>query len=209
MFGSGLFEIVILAAVACFVLMQLYRTLGRTDGDEQPPPRNFGGPVKIDRPGGEAARNAEGRTSPWGQRGAIGADAFDGAARVMQADPDFDPERFLDGARAAYAAIVQAFDAHDRDGLADLVTPEVLASWSDAMIGEPAQRDGPLAVDIKDVRLVSGGAVGSSVQIKAAFDAEISEGADRREVKDLWTFTRDVRHSNPNWFLSSVEQLEN
>lgn len=198
---SGLFEIVILAAVAGFVLMQLFRTLGRTDGDEPDRPRPYQpGPIKVDQ-----ARNGDRDDA---DRPLPLADSFPGENRIRDAYPAFTRSGFLDGARSAYVAIVTAFDAHDRDTLADLVTPDVLEAWSGALTEPAIERDAELPVRVRKAEIVSGGAMGRSAYVKVAFDAVIGEGAEEREARDLWTFTRDVRDPNPNWFLSSVESGE-
>ncbi|HVV33766.1 MAG TPA: hypothetical protein VHC73_11120, partial [Vitreimonas sp.] len=83
---------------AAFVLFKLYTVLGRRTGAEPPPQ-----PVT---PQGLAPGGPRMAFAPGALRGAA---AGDGVMAIIRADPGFDMERFMAGARVSYEQIVNAF----------------------------------------------------------------------------------------------------
>ena len=106
--GPNLTVIVILALVALFIGLRLYSVLGERTGHEQQPILK---PAETGRPS-RAARRPPAVTQP------APADAGDmafvptagpGVRAILAADPSFDVARFLEGAKAAYRMILEAF----------------------------------------------------------------------------------------------------
>ena len=63
---------------------------------------------------------------------------------IVRADPSFDVEHFVVGARAAYELIVNAFAKGDREALRALLTPRVYDSYAAAITAREAEgRAGP------------------------------------------------------------------
>jgi len=52
---------------------------------------------------------------------------------IAQADPDFSPAYFIDGAKAAYSMILEAFAAGDRDQLETLLSDDVYKVYAEAI----------------------------------------------------------------------------
>jgi predicted lipid-binding transport protein (Tim44 family) len=199
-------ELVIVAAVAAVVLFQLYSVLGRRVGrqpEEGPQPPRAGllpnrTPIRAEEPKPTAA--------------------LTGLSALKARDSNFDPTRFLDGARNAYQMIVRAYVAGDRDELKPLTTASVFKAF-DAGI---AQRDadgrteqveflqGPRA-DLDDISLA-----GDLARVRVRFLAELrsrskdikGEAVDDRRTAELWTFERLVSSRDPNWSLARVEAAE-
>lgn len=193
---QGLLELVVLAFVAGFVLFRLYTTLGRRTGAERPPqPMPAQGELPRDPP--HAQQISARAASPA---------AGEGLMAIVRADPHFDVEHFLAGARAAYEMIVGAFAKGDRDALRDLLTPRVFESYSAAI----AQREqeggqGPELVRLKNAEIIDAGLDGSSARVTVKFEAELAEGAHGvRDAHERWLFERDIRGADPNWLLARV-----
>lgn len=195
---QGLIEILILAFIAGFVLFRLYTTLGRRTGAEQPVepkpapaqgelPREPAGPVL------NAAPTAAGV-------------AGEGVMAVVRADPSFDVEHFLVGARGAYELIVGAYAKGDREALRNLLTPRVFESYVAAITHREEKGEaGPELVRLRGVELIDASLQGSVARISVKFEAELAEGAHGlRDARERWTFVRDVRSSDPNWRLDRV-----
>lgn len=209
--GSFL-QILIFAGIAAFVGFRLFNVLGRRTGHERPPPR--------------PAERAEDKVVPLpGRRDA--ADTPDDAGRpeaglaagltqIKLADPTFDKERFLAGARGAFEMILTAFAKGDLDALKPLLAPSVYESFA-AAVRERAQAghtrtttlvaiDEATIIEAEVERRVARITVKFvSEQINATLDGAgaVVEGDPVRvdRVVDLWTFERNTRSSDPNWML--------
>src|SRR5476649_258855 len=105
------FDIILLALVAAFLVLRLRSVLGRRTGTERPadPVRP---PIAKREIGGDNVVNLTEATIRDAVKPA-GAAQGDGLAQIGAADPQFDPEAFLQGARGAFEMIVHAFAAAD------------------------------------------------------------------------------------------------
>ena len=77
---------------------------------------------------------------PLARYAAAGTPLYEGLAAITKADPDFDPEHFLSGAKAAYEMIVTAFAQGDRETLKNLLAPDVFQGFV-AAIAEREKRE--------------------------------------------------------------------
>lgn len=188
-------EMLVLAFIAGFVLFRLYVTLGRRTGAERevrPAPAQ--GPLAPDVPIAKPA--------PAGLAGVAG----EGIAAVMRADPSFDPDFFVAGAKSAYEMIIGAFAKGDRDTLQGLLTPRVFDSYAAAITAREATGDaGPELVRLKSAEIADAAMQGDIARVTVKFEAELAEGAiGVRDAREKWTFERDVRSPDPNWRLARV-----
>lgn len=195
---QSLIEILILAFVAGFVLFRLYTTLGRRTGSERPAEP---APAPVQ---GELPREPAG-PSPIAAQAASGP-AGEGLGAIVRADPNFDVDNFVAGARAAYELIVNGFAKGDRDVLRGLLTQRVFDSYSSAIDRrEEHGGAGPELVRLKSAEIVDAALQGDTARVTVKFEAELAEGAHGvREARERWTFERDVRSSDPNWLLARV-----
>ncbi len=194
-------QILFLAAVAAVVLYQLYATLGRRVGrqpEETPVTAQSGAPALA-------------TDSQTAQR-------TEGLATLKAKQPDFDPTKFLAGARAAYEQIVKAYAEGDRETLKPLLAPEVMSNFEQAMAArEAAGRTEkvefltPPRLDLEKVDVVGDLAkavVRILAEVRTRTKDERGEGVDDRRTAELWTFEREVKSANPNWQLSFVAAAE-
>jgi predicted lipid-binding transport protein (Tim44 family) len=189
-------EIVVLAFVAAFVLFRLYTTLGRRTGAERPPqPAPAQGELPRERVGPALGPQA-GPTGPGG----------DSVMAIIRADPNFDVEHFLVGARAAYELIVGAFAKGDRDALRGLLIPRVYDSYVAAIAEREAKgAAGPELVRLRAAEITDAALEGDMARVTVKFEAELAEGAHGvRDARERWTFERNVRAADPNWLLARV-----
>ena len=186
----------VLAFIAAFVLLRLYATLGRRVGADRPaePQPQPSGPMPRHEP--EAVAHAP---RPAGEGG-------DGLIDIVRADPSFESQHFLTGARAAYELIVQAFAKGERDALRPLLTPRVYDSYAAAIAEREAKGGaGPELVRLRKAEITDARLDGDTARVVVAFEAELAEGAHGvRDAREKWTFERDVRSSDPNWRLARV-----
>lgn len=189
-------EILILAVVAAIVIGRLISVLGQRRGSEGPAQP---APVEVGAGSGGAAAPIQPAPQYAGDPG---------VASVMQADPGFEPGRFVEGARSAYDIIVAAFAKGDREALKPLLNPRVYEAYVKAIDErEAAGGKGPELVRLKSAEIAEARMEGDIARVAVRFEAELAEGAyGLRDTKEKWTFERDVRSRDPNWRLSSVAQ---
>jgi predicted lipid-binding transport protein (Tim44 family) len=214
--------IVILALVALFVGLRLYSVLGERTGHEQQP---------ILKPADPDAR-VEPRVSQPAATPVTPPDAGDmayvptagpGVRAILAADQSFDVARFLEGAKAAYRLILEAFWKGDVAALRAHVDDHVYETFSAAI--EQRKSDG-LALDNRLVSVDHAVIAEASAERGAAiltvrFEADIAavtrnaEGqvvagslSDAVQTRDLWTFRRDLSSRDPNWVLIETDEEE-
>jgi len=144
---------------------------------------------------------------------------------ILKLDPQFDPEQFLRGARQAYEMIVTAFAEGNRRTLRDLLSPDVLDSFSRAIAEREQQGQvidqsfvGINKADILEAEVSPKGIASITVRfvsqlISATRDKSgaVIEGDDSRikDVTDIWTFSRDIStkdaRRNLNWKLVGTQ----
>lgn len=192
---QGLIEILVLAFVAGFVLFRLYTTLGKRSGSERPPqPATAQGPMPREPMAPPRAVKAPG--------GAAG----EGVVSIMRADPNFDVDHFITGARGAYELIVNAFAKGDKETLRGLLTPRVFSSYVSAIEERDAGGGaGPELVRLRSAEIAEAELRGDTARVTVRFEAELAEGAHGvRDARERWTFERSVQSADPTWLLARV-----
>lgn len=214
--------IVILALVALFIGLRLYSVLGERTGHEQQP---------ILKPADPDAR-VEPRVSQPSSVTPTAAEAGDmafvptagpGVRAILSADPSFDVARFLEGAKAAYRLILEAFWKGEIDSVRSHVDDHVYQTFADAV--EQRRKEG-LTLDNRlvtiDQAVISEATVDRGVaMLTVRFEADIAavtrnlEGqvvagsmSDAVQTRDLWTFRRDISTRDPNWLLIETDEEE-
>lgn len=224
-------EIVILAMIAAFLGLRLYSVLGRrAEHEEEPIQGRFEG--RKDQPGAPrvpAQRKTDVRPEDRAQTAPamrpreipLASPSVErGLAEIANADRRFDAIAFLEGARAAYRLILEAFWKGDRDELRALCDDDVYASFA-AAIDERAAAGETLdnrLVRIEDCTIVSAGVENRVARITLRFRADIAavtrnaEGQvvagsldDAIEAVDVWTFSRAVGSPDPDWLLDETD----
>jgi predicted lipid-binding transport protein (Tim44 family) len=216
--GGAVFYVILFAMVAGFLALRLYSVLGKRTGHEQalpkpaeeriapaPLPRTIDMPAEVRDPG---TRTIE-----------PGAEA--GLRAVVSADSSFDVNQFLDGAKAAYRMILEAFWKGDEETLAWLVEEDVRAGFAEAIA---ARTQAGHVIENRLVAIeravISEAAVESRVaRITVRFDADIvsvtrdADGnvvagslSDAVETHEVWTFARNLRSDDPNWKLVETDE---
>ncbi|MCT2559289.1 Tim44/TimA family putative adaptor protein [Tsuneonella sp. YG55] len=212
-------QIVILAMIAAFLGLRLYSVLGRrAEHEEQPEPSRFERPDAVP-PAALQPRPAH-VVRPAALEGAVPA-VERGVREIAAADRRFDVTAFVEGAKAAYAMILEAFWQGDRETLKELCDADVYAGF-DAAIAARAEAGETLdnrLVRIEDATIDMAELVGRTARVRVRFVADIAavtrdrDGAvvagsldDAIEARDLWTFKRDVREADPHWLLDETDE---
>ncbi|MGE4321561.1 MAG: Tim44/TimA family putative adaptor protein [Sphingobium sp.] len=216
-----MYVIVILAMIAGFLALRLYSVLGKRTGHEQEPalrPADERAKVTVLQPrsvpdmAGDSVRLADGLIAPGGEAG---------VRALIAADRTFDVPQFVDGAKAAYRMVLEAFWRGDRDELRWLCDDDVLASFEEAIAAREARGEvlDNRLVRIEKAQIVTASVSAGVAEVSLRFEADIAavtrdkDGAviagsltDAVGTNDIWTFTRDIRSADPNWKLSETDE---
>ena len=201
-------QIVIFAVIAAIVLFQLYNVLGKKVG-RQP---------EEDARAQPAAAPASTAEAQAGRPNVLDAVTLSAIAGLKARDPNFDPARFLEGARQAHETIVRAYAAGDRETLQPLLTPRVMDSFEAGIAAREARGETEEAEFLHPARadLELATAEDNKAQARVRFLAELrnrvkpadpaaEEQVEERRVAEIWTFERILGASDPNWVLARTE----
>ena len=200
--SNPVIEVLILAAVALFVLWRLYVALGR-GGDERPMQRPAPAPEQR---GGSPEAQAPVPRSREPERPTFTGPAAGGLEDIYNADRSFTAEDFLRGAKAAYTLIVGAYARGDRSALRPLLDDDVYAAWDAAISAREASGDRPFELlRIKRAEIDRAELEDGIARVSVRYDADLGDGETTRSAKEIWTFKRDVSSTDPNWLLDDVD----
>lgn len=195
-------EVLILAAVALFVLSRLYVALGRDDG----PPAGRSRTPMTTQTGKRGSKPAETNNVHTLRPPAFTGPAAKGLEDIYNVDDSFDPEQFKRGAREAYKIIIAAFADGDRKALKPLLDDDVYEAWDEAITQRTESGTDPFnLLRITKLEIDNAEMDGQIARIMIRYQAELGDGENTRTANDIWTFKRDVTKSDPNWLLDDVE----
>jgi predicted lipid-binding transport protein (Tim44 family) len=226
---------IIFLALAVFIFLRLRSVLGQRTGRERPPydPYSAREPVRPATDNVVALPNRASETVPpkvpseppsagerWKDLAAPGSAVAAGLDAVAAADPQFDAQHFIAGARAAYEMIVLAYAEGDRRTLKNLLSREVYEGF-EAAIRERENKGETVetrfvAIDKSDIAGVELRArivqitvrfVSQLISVTRDKSANVIEGNPDKvtDVTDVWTFARDLSSRDPNWKLVATE----
>lgn len=239
----------LLMGLAVFILFRLRSVLGKRTGSERPPFDPYSKPDQTKGPTNGQA-NGPDNVIPLPNQGAQDGDQFEGAGparrdtnedvvidkmapagsalngalkQILSVDRSFEPEQFLQGARAAYEMIVMAFADGDRRALKNLLSSEVYEGFS-AVIDDREKRGEKIDstfVGIDKAEIVEAALKGTMARVTVKIHSQLisatRDSADEivdgdpakvTEVIDIWTFARDTASRDPNWRLVATESAE-
>ena len=211
--NPALIELIILAGIAVFLFLRLRSVLGTREGFEKPrmqpkndaPKRDF---KVID--GGEDKDITDNV-----DKNSKSAEAL---KLIKAEDENFTVNEFLSGARSAYEWILMSFEKNEIDEIRELLSEEVAEAF-DAVVNQRVSQGLTIEAEfigIREMKLVeatyssntktaeiSVSFVGEMTSVVKNSSGEIVEGDPKqiKRQKDTWTFSKDIKSSNPNWLL--------
>lgn len=214
--SSAVIQLLVLAAIAVFLILRLRSVLGTRDGFEKPPVTGPTVASKRDRPEFEVIEGGPDRDIT--DHVPDGSDSAKALAAMKLAEPGFSVSEFLHGARGAYEMILMAFESGDISDVRDFLSPEVAEAF-EAVIAQRTEQG--LTVDanfvgVRDVALNEADFArdsqfgeltirftGELTYVVRDADGEIVEGSPNeiKRQRDVWTFGRTMGADDPNWQL--------
>lgn len=224
--GFQYLDIILLAMIAAFIALRLRSILGRRTGSEQSGAGQSGySPSPEARAQSGAIEDENFNEGLDEMPTVVSADspAYDVLRRIHDRDPDFDLNGFVNGGKAAYRMILEAFWTGNVADLKSLVSQDVFAQFESAIAArEAAGRScGNKLVNIEHVELPEASLDGNIARITLKYvsniilvtrDSEnrVIEGdvTDAVVVTDIWTYERDLTQGDPNWILVATRSGE-
>ena len=205
-------DVIIYFVMAAIVCTMLYMVLGKQVGEPpetpmtgtEPQPRDIEQEMRDVR----RSRHFEG-------------DAGEGLRAIAGADDGFDPDEFIDNAKAAYAMILDAYAEGDKETLEMLLAPDMYAAYVEAIDGRDAQGLSQTTDLARIIRAdyVSADLSGKTASITVEYEAEIASALTDKDgtvvqgdldrlakVTELWSYSRTAGGATPNWLLTGVEE---
>ena len=219
--NSPIVQLLVLAAIAIFLILRLRSVLGSREGFEKPPVPLPESPVRRSRPELEVIEGRPDRDIT--DHVSEDSEAARALAGMKAADPSFTVRDFLQGARGAYEMILMAFERGDLAAVKPFLSQDVYEAFAQVVeerqakgykveatfvgLSELALRDATFNPATREaeisVRFV--GELTSVVRDRAGEVVEGSPTAIRRQ-RDVWTFSRVMGSADPNWILVATSE---
>ena len=216
--NSPLIQILVLAAIAVFLILRLKNVLGTREGFEKPtavpPPIRSTGPAFEVIEGGPDLDITDHFAEGTAQARAL--------AEMKRLEPSFNVGDFLGGGRGAYEMIVMGYEHGELDTIKPFISGDIYESFVE---GVAAREDQGLTIeasfigvrettldnvtldpDTKEAEMTLR-FVAELTQAVRNSEGEIVEGSvtDAKKQKDTWVFARIMGSDDPNWLLVSTD----
>ncbi|HMM08073.1 MAG TPA: Tim44/TimA family putative adaptor protein [Paracoccus solventivorans] len=209
--SNSMLQILVLAAIAVFLILRLRNVLGTREGFE--PPRQ---PTPLSRPTlRTVTAEPESDILDHVEAGPPEAEALPAMHRV---EPQFAVGPFLSGAKQAYEMILTGFERGEIEEIRPFLSPPVAEAF-DAVIADRTARgittqmqylgtretavQGASFDPATGVATVSVRFVGELIAAHRDASGQVIEGDPKaaRKQRDIWTFERRMGQDDPNWQL--------
>lgn len=218
--GIAYADIVIIALIAGFILLRLRGILGQKTGHENPqfftkekqkPLENKDKIVQLQ----DKAIKIKPKTSED-----LYVEKMDNitAAQALRdiriKDPEFEANRFLEGAKMAFEMVFDAYIKGDEDTLRMLLADKIYNDFSEEMKKHKAEENKTetTLVAVLSKEISNATFFGSTARITVKFTSEQvtvlrnsageivgGDASETEHVENEWVFERDVTNKNPNW----------
>ena len=188
-----IFDIIVFAGIAVFLVFRLRYVLGKITGFEKNPNNNTSSQsIKTKETKADNIPELEEKISKL--------------KTAYETINDFNHKNFLEGAKKAFETIINAFNKGDKKTLKKLVTEGVFKSFEEAIDAKNINHDYQFySLSIERVEKVF--VEGNHIKICIKFISEQFKNNDENTVvkkQDNWTFEKTISSKDPNWLLSST-----
>ncbi len=213
--NNALVQLLVLAAVAIFLILRLRNVLGTRDGYEPPKAPQAPGPRPVADIVDIQPNQNDTDITDHAEPGSATAEAL---AAMKRAEPSFEVGPFLSGAKSAYEMILMAFEHGDVSEMRPFLSPEVASAFEGVIADRKEQglttqaeylgtRETSLAGasfnQATGLAEISVRFVGELLMSVRNAEGEVVEGDPKKSQKqrDTWTFARQMGQDDPNWRL--------
>lgn len=211
--------LLVLAGISAFVIYRLISVMGTRTGHEQ----------RHDLEALQRANSKEDQDEARDEEDldldapATPKPVSSNARLLREADPNFDEDGFLAGARSAYEMIVEAFAAGDLRSIRPYLSESVYDAFKHAVAARDAAghssdvkfvgiENAAIADSVVDDESMNAVVAFTSDQVRVTRDGDgnaVDGDPNRIDlVKDRWTFSRKRSSRDPNWILVATGGAE-
>ena len=205
-------DVIVIAVVAAFIILRYRAMLGEKHGRdvESMPIKPLEEYERIIQLPERAEKKSAITASKEKDYGALSA-SF---AAMRAIDREFDPEEFMEGARAAYEMVIEAYNKRDHETLALLLDAAVYENFKATIEADEkaGQKSDVTLIAIIKSEFASATVTGNRATIAVDFHSEqiqllrdsngaVIEGdpSQQSAIEDRWVFERDLSRGDPNW----------
>lgn len=219
--SGHIIEIVILAMVAAFLGLRLYSVLGqRAEHEEESIPTRVEQTPQTPAAATQSQQQAVQSANNVHEFPDMLPAVERGVRDIAAADRRFEVTSFIEGAKGAYGMVLDAFWTGDRETLKELCDDDVYESFDGAITlrEEAGEKLNNRLIRIEETVITGATLDGTMARVSVRFVADIAavtydkDGTmiagsldDAIESRDVWTFMRDVKSSDPNWLLDETD----
>ncbi|SMO72070.1 Tim44/TimA family putative adaptor protein [Paracoccus laeviglucosivorans] len=213
--SNPMLQLLVLAAIAIFLILRLRGVLGTRDGFEAPRTPEEAQPQRRFDVIDGTAEAADNDINDHAEPGSANANAL---TAMKQLEPSFAVGPFLGGAKSAYEMILMAFERGDLSEVRAFLAPPVAEAFENVIADRKARglkteaqflgtRETALAAAefnaATNVAEVSVRFVGEMIVATRDADGNVVDGDPKsaRKQRDTWTFARQMGSNDPNWQL--------
>ncbi|WP_108483779.1 Tim44/TimA family putative adaptor protein [Oceaniglobus ichthyenteri] len=214
--SSAVIQLLVLAAIAVFLILRLRSVLGTRDGFEKPPIAGPSPDAKRNRPEFEVIEGGPDRDIT--DHVTDGSPSAKALADMKKVEPGFNVTEFMQGARGAYEMILMAFEHGDIKDVRDFMSPEVAEAFDDVIRQRHEQglTVESTFVGLRDIALneaefdrdskfgeITLRLTAELIYVVRDKGGDIIEGSatEIKRQRDVWTFGRTMGANDPNWQL--------
>ncbi|MEL6570488.1 MAG: Tim44/TimA family putative adaptor protein [Pseudomonadota bacterium] len=211
--NSPIIQLLVLAAIAVFLIMRLRGVLGTREGFEKPQVEQ-----RTQRKGPALEVIEGGPDLDITDHAEEGSDTAEALTEMKKADNTFHVGEFLGGAKGAYEMILMAFEKGDLSEVVPFISEEVYEAFQ-SVIDDREQQGltvdatfvGLSELNLADAAFDQGS---KEAEMTVRFKSELAyvvrdnagdiiEGDPNgiKRQKDVWTFAREMGTDDPNWRL--------
>lgn len=211
--SNPMLQLIVLAAIAIFLILRLRGVLGTRDGFEAPrTPEESQTQRRFDVIEG-TPDGPDDDIDDHAEPGSANAKAL---SAMKQAEPDFAVGPFLTGAKSAYEMILMAFERGDLSDVRGFLAPPVAEAFESVIADRKARGLTTVAqfLGTRETALAAAEFSQGTAEVSVRFVAEMivaTRDADgnvvdgdpktARKQRDTWTFARQMGSNDPNWQL--------
>lgn len=214
--GFSYGDIIVIGAIAVFILLRYRAMLGETgDRTDNTGPQAKVTPISefervIQLPAARITALTEKKDEFASYKTSL-AESF---VAMRGIDREFTPDEFLQGARAAYEMVIDAFNNADRDTLKMLLSDTIYQQFDASLKEEETsgEKSKTTLTAINNATISAAKLSGNMATITVEFLSEqvhltynaagdIIEGdvSNQQKVEDSWVFTRNLSSTDLNW----------
>lgn len=192
MYGDlQIFDIIIFAGIAAFLVFRLRNVLGKRTGFEKTQKPNINENL--------SQKNSEQLIPKL-------PDNLAELKKAYQALKNFDHNKFLEGAKSAFETIINAFNSGDKKTLKNLLTKDVYRSFEKAIDEKHDDQEWQFySIAIEKVEKVKIDTLYINICINFISEQFKDNNENTLTKKlDTWTFQKRINTDDPKWLLAST-----